>query len=48
MAAKTAKECLQHLNVRYVKCHCVKPSSTKDNWSSHLIAHLPKKRRQEK
>ena len=23
MAAKTAKECLQHLNVPYAKYHCV-------------------------
>ena len=23
MAAKTAKECLQHLNVPYAKCHCL-------------------------
>ena len=23
IAVKTAKECLQHLNVPYAKCHCV-------------------------
>ena len=47
MAAKTAKECLQHLNVHYAKYHFVKPSSTKNWWNSHLIAGLPKKRRHE-
>ena len=44
VAAKTAKECLQHLNAPYAQCHCVNHHQQR---SSHLIAGLPKKRRQE-
>ena len=45
IAAKTTKEHVQHLNVPYARCYCVKISLTKDCWNSHLIAGLPIKTR---
>ena len=47
MAAKTAKECLQHLNAPYAKCHCVNHLQQRIV-GTVAIAVLPKKKRQEK